>query len=168
VLSSDSQRLQGTGFSVERSSHRDFAQELGDLQKSPLAFANVAADDNLYLWRANIQGPEGSPYEGGVFSVQLSFDPTYPIKAPEVRFLTKIYHPNVSMKANGQICQEMVTKDWSPVLRVSHVLERVYSMLKEPNGEHPLEAEIGEMFNENLKKFKETAQSWTKKHAKPS
>jgi len=34
----------------------------------------------------------------------------------QVRFITKIYHPSVSMKANGQICQDVIEASWSPVL----------------------------------------------------
>lgn len=102
-----------------------FVQELQELQKTKLAFASVAPHgDNLLLWHAKVDGPKESPYEGaqhkagccfvspahwmdagGVFTLEIKFPNEYPIKAPEVRFVTTILHPNVSMKANGQICQ---------------------------------------------------------------
>lgn len=40
-------------------------------------------------------GPEQSPYEGGMFKLELFLPEDYPMAAPKVRFLTKIYHPNI-------------------------------------------------------------------------
>ena len=41
-------------------------------------------------------GPVGSPYEGGIFYLYLKVPFSYPFDPPEVRFLTKIFHPNVN------------------------------------------------------------------------
>ena len=43
-----------------------------------------------------ISGPVGSPYEGGIFFLYLKVPFSYPFNPPEVRFLTRIFHPNVS------------------------------------------------------------------------
>ena len=59
-----------------------------------------------------IEGPEGSPFErewlndlilgvplsfnkGGQFKLELFLPEEYPMAPPKVRFLTKIYHPNI-------------------------------------------------------------------------
>lgn len=49
--------------------------------------------------------------------MDLQLTEGYPIQVPTVRFLTSIYHPNVDPET-GQICQDIVEKDWSPVLKV--------------------------------------------------
>lgn len=45
-----------------------------------------------------IQGPSETPYEGGVFQLAFSVPEQYPLQPPQVRFLTKIFHPNVHFK----------------------------------------------------------------------
>jgi len=51
--------------------------------------------DSVNHWRLSIEGPKDSPYEGGVFQVDIRFPSEYPFKFPEVKFITPIYHPNI-------------------------------------------------------------------------
>ena len=43
---------------------------------------------------ALIQGPEGTPFEGGVFPAELRFPKDYPLAPPTMKFLGEIFHPN--------------------------------------------------------------------------
>ena len=45
-------------------------------------------------WNAVIFGPEGTIWDGGIFRLSMEFSEEYPNKAPVVKFLTKIFHPN--------------------------------------------------------------------------
>ena len=40
-------------------------------------------------------GPQDTPYDGGKFIVNIDFSDNYPFKAPKVKFVTKIFHPNI-------------------------------------------------------------------------
>ncbi|KAG0602373.1 hypothetical protein M758_10G010400 [Ceratodon purpureus] len=53
------------------------------------------SEENLRYFNVMILGPSQSPYEGGVFKLELFLPEEYPMAAPKVRFLTKIYHPNI-------------------------------------------------------------------------
>ena len=74
-------------------------------------------EDDLFRWQATIVGPEGSPYEGGVFAVAIIFPPDYPFRPPRLKFTTKIYHCNIS--DHGDICLDILKDQWSPALTVS-------------------------------------------------
>jgi ubiquitin-protein ligase len=56
--------------------------------------AGPISEDDMFLWEALIQGPEGTPFEGGVFPAELKFPKDYPLAPPTMRFLVEVWHPN--------------------------------------------------------------------------
>lgn len=58
--------------------------------------AGPISEDDLYHWEALIQGPEGTPFEGGLFAAELKFPKDYPLSPPSMRFLdpANLWHPN--------------------------------------------------------------------------
>lgn len=51
--------------------------------------------ENLMIWEATIQGPDGSHYAGYYFDLNIIVPPEYPIVPPKISFKSKIFHPNV-------------------------------------------------------------------------
>ncbi|KAL2613114.1 hypothetical protein R1flu_024806 [Riccia fluitans] len=78
------------------------------------------SEENLRYFNVMILGPTQSPYEGGVFKLELFLPEEYPMAAPKVRFLTKIYHPNIDKL--GRICLDILKDKWSPALQIRTVL----------------------------------------------
>ena len=48
--------------------------------------------DNLLLWKAWIKGPSDTPYEGGVFQLDIRCGMDYPLSPPTIKFVTKVGH----------------------------------------------------------------------------
>lgn len=93
----------------------------------------VPHQDNLRYFDVEIHGPAQSPYEGlrpprrprdgrdcrrdgttealtrclgGIFKLELFLPDDYPMTPPKIRFLTKIFHPNVDKL--GRICLDVL------------------------------------------------------------
>lgn len=65
--------------------------------------AGPVNEDDLFVWEAIIQGPEGTPFEGGVFPAELRFPKDYPLMPPTMRFLGGgIWHPNGMYMGNKE------------------------------------------------------------------
>lgn len=139
-------------------------KELQDLNKDPPAQCSAGpVQDDLFHWQATIMGPTDSPYQGGVFFLNIHFPTDYPFKPPKISFSTRIYHPNIN--SNGSICLDILRSQWSPALTVSKVLLSICSLLNDPNPEDPLVPEIARVFKQDPKKYDTTAKEWTIKYA---
>ncbi|RKP30031.1 ubiquitin-conjugating enzyme [Metschnikowia bicuspidata] len=112
----------------------------------PGIVAGPTSEGNLFEWDCLLEGPEGTPYENGVFSATLKFLHDYPLSPPELVFEPPVLHPNVY--ADGTVCisilhppgedphqYERPEERWSPIQSVEKILLSVMSMLAEPNPE---------------------------------
>jgi ubiquitin-conjugating enzyme E2 D/E len=144
---------------------RRIQKELEDLRMSPpdTCSAGPVDESNLYLWEGTILGPKDSPYEGGVFSLLITFPTNYPFKAPTVTFKTKVFHPNIN--AQGGICLDILKDQWSPSLTISKVLLSISSLLTDANPKDPLVPEIARLYVENRPEFDRIAREWTQTYA---
>jgi ubiquitin-conjugating enzyme E2 N len=84
---------------------------------------------------------------GGTFRLELFLTGEYPMGAPKVRFLTKIYHPNVDRL--GRICLDILKDKWSPALQIRTVLLSIQALLSAPNPDDPLDNTVAEMWKTN-------------------
>uniref|UniRef100_A0A8B9P8L8 Ubiquitin conjugating enzyme E2 K n=1 Tax=Apteryx owenii TaxID=8824 RepID=A0A8B9P8L8_APTOW len=68
-------------------------------------------DENFTELRGEIAGPPDTPYEGGRYQLEIKIPETYPFNPPKVRFITKIWHPNIS-SVTGAICLDILKDQW--------------------------------------------------------
>ncbi|KAL6066494.1 ubiquitin-conjugating enzyme E2 S [Balamuthia mandrillaris] len=115
--------------------------------------------------QATIEGPAGTPYEGGFFRVRLSLGPEFPQVPPKGYFMTKIFHPNVSN--SGEICVNTLKRDWKEDLGIGHILLIVKCLLITPNPESSLNEEAGRLLLEDYEAYAKHARLMTSIHAKP-
>lgn len=143
---------------------RRLHSELKEITTNPPTNCSAGPlNDNMYQWQAMIIGPEGSPYQGGVFYLKIDFPENYPFKPPRVMFTTKIYHCNIN--SSGGICLDILKNAWSPVLTISKVLLSICSLMDDPNPNDPLVGEIAELLRKNKPLHDETARQWTLNYA---
>ncbi|CAK8687783.1 ubiquitin-conjugating enzyme E2-17 kDa isoform X2 [Clavelina lepadiformis] len=139
-------------------------KELADLTRDPLAQCSAGPlGDDLFHWRANITGPDDTPYMGGVFFLDVHFPTDYPFKPPKLAFTTKIYHPNIN--SNGSICLDILRSQWSPALTISKVLLSISALLGDPNPDDPLVPDIARQYKTDRSKYNQMAREWTRKYA---
>ncbi|KAL0960268.1 hypothetical protein HGRIS_011896 [Hohenbuehelia grisea] len=138
-------------------------REVSDLQKEDLGPITLAPTDSLYVWKGSLPGPEGSPYEGGVFNVEVQLAPDYPFSAPRFVFTTKIYHMNISDR--GSICIDILKHNWSPALSLFKVMLSLSSLLTDPNPHDPLVPSIAVQYMRDRRIHDQTARQWTELYA---
>lgn len=130
-----------------------------------LIFAAPRAVETRPLeWDARLPGPEGTPYAGGIFRLAFEFPETYPLKPPKVRFVTTCFHPNVSVP-EGQICLNVLTHEWSPLLTVSTLLLCISALLSQPNPEDPLNERAASLLHHRPLEYARVAYEWTRRFA---
>ena len=118
-------------------------------------------------WYALLSGPEGSPFEGGIFKLSLIFPDEYPWKPPKVEFLTKIYHPNIS--EGGEICLDILKENsqvWTPAFTAAKLVIAIASIMTDPNLEDPLCPDIAKEYKRDKKKYFSKAREYTQLYAK--
>lgn len=81
----------------------------------------------------------------------MQFDESYPNKPPTVKFLSRMFHPNVY--ANGELCLDILQNRWSPTYDVAAILTSIQSLLHDPNPNSPANAEAAQLYRENMKEY---------------
>jgi ubiquitin-conjugating enzyme E2 D/E len=120
-------------------------------------------EEDIFTWNATIMGPEGSPYEGGVFKLKIDFPSDYPFNPPKILFTTKIYHCNIN--SAGGICLDILKDQWSPALTVSKILLSICSLMDDPNPDDPLVNDIADLLCKNKAIHDANAREWTRRYA---
>ncbi|KAJ0988055.1 hypothetical protein J5N97_006411 [Dioscorea zingiberensis] len=133
-------------------------------QDPPAGISGAPQENNIMLWNAVIFGPDDTPWDGGTFKLTLQFTEDYPNKPPTVRFVSRMFHPNIY--ADGSICLDILQNQWSPIYDVAAILTSIQSLLCDPNPNSPANSEAARMFSENKREYNRRVrdiveQSWT-------
>nr|GMC74278.1 Ubiquitin-conjugating enzyme E2 2 [Ipomoea batatas] len=120
-------------------------------QDPPAGISGAPQDNNIMLWNAVIFGPDDTPWDGGTFKLTLIFTEDYPNKPPTVRFISRMFHPNIY--ADGSICLDILQNQWSPIYDVAAILTSIQSLLCDPNPNSPANSEAARLFSENKREY---------------
>eukprot|EP00002_Diphylleia_rotans_P023693 TRINITY_DN4661_c0_g1_i2.p1 TRINITY_DN4661_c0_g1~~TRINITY_DN4661_c0_g1_i2.p1 ORF type:complete len:225 (+),score=58.64 TRINITY_DN4661_c0_g1_i2:45-719(+) len=143
-------------------------RELEMLEKDPPQGVSAwLKEDRLDALEANIEGPPETPYERGVFRLDVVLSQRYPMEPPKVSFVTPIYHPNID--EGGRICLDTLNMPpkgaWTPSLNIPTLLTSIRLLMAHPNPDDGLMSEITQEYRHNRAQFDMKARGLTLKHA---
>lgn len=139
-------------------------RELGNFAKEPCSGITITPiDGNVRYLKITMRGPQGTPYQDGIFGLEMFLPEGYPMDPPNVRFTTKIYHPNIDFI--GRICLDILKNSWSPALQIIKVLLSIQSLMAEPNLADPLNNTVAKHWTDNQSSALLTAKEWTHLYA---
>lgn len=99
-----------------------------------------------------------------ITQVDIQLTNSYPFEAPKMRFITKVWHPNVS-SANGAICLDILKDQWSPALSIKTAMLSLQALLSTPEPNDPQDAVVAKQYLDSYEEFVKHAKEWTAKYA---
>ena len=135
-------------------------------------------NNDLFNWKVIMQGPIGTPYENGFFTLKIKFSSDFPKRGPEIKFVNKIYHLNIGNSNNeeemncGKICHPNLN-EWFTIGKVKNysnynireAIYDIYDLLCKPNYTCPHYDDMAELYKNDKQKFDEEVKKYVKKYA---
>lgn len=119
--------------------------------------------DDMYNWRAVIFGPAETLYSGYKWELNIVLPNDYPTSPIKIKFMTPIEHVNVN--SDGDICMDILKKEWTPTQNMETILISLISLLSSPNIVDPLNSDLAELYRSNPKKYEATIKNACAKKA---
>ena len=121
-------------------------------------------DNSIDNFTGQIAGPKGTPYEGGTYQLSFKIPNNYPYSPPKAKFITKVWHPNIS-SVTGAICLDILKDNWASALQLRTVMLSLQALLSAPEPDDPQDAVVASQYKNDREKFNQTAQYWAHKFA---
>jgi ubiquitin-conjugating enzyme E2 R len=122
-------------------------KQLKELLAHPLGGFRIEVKDDIFQWIVWFAGPQGTPYHPGIYKALLSFPQDFPMKPPEFKIVSSVWHPNVY--PDGKVCisilhppgvddmnsGETAMMRWTPIQSIQSVLLSVISLFSDPDSQ---------------------------------
>jgi len=142
-MSTDLNRSDSSCHSVKKRLQQELMTLMMCGDKGISAFPS---EENIFKWIGTINGPQGTVYESLTYKLKLEFPNNYPFSAPNVRFTTPCFHPNVDEQ--GNICLDILKEKWTALYDVRTILLSLQSLLAEPNVDSPLNSHAAQLWKD--------------------
>ena len=126
---------------------------------------NKDGTHDYFNWECGIPGPKGTPWEGGLYKINLKFPEDYPVLPPKCVFEKKLFHPNVY--PSGAVCLSIINdeEDWRAGLKVKDILLGIQDLLANPNNKSPAQKEAFESYNKKSDEYRRKVREQAKECA---
>ncbi|KAI9000252.1 ubiquitin-conjugating enzyme/RWD-like protein, partial [Gaertneriomyces semiglobifer] len=103
--------------------------------------------NDIFHWQAIVEGLPETPWEGGIFQLELFFDEDYNEVPPDIYFVTVPFHPNVDMK-DGRPCIPFLTdeSEWNSNTPLPNILLQLQFLLANPGLDQPVNIAAAEIY----------------------
>jgi ubiquitin-protein ligase len=124
---------------------------------------------------ARVPGPEGSPYQGGIFHFAIFLPDSYPMTCPRVKLLTRMFSAGVA--ESGENPWNFIPElDWSLAMRLPHVLLELEVKFGDEMGLNGrfaanvdrcsvMDPAKAQLWNDNPEEYERLAREWTQRYA---
>ena len=141
-------------------------KEYDNLQHDPILSLGCTVGlvkNDIFHWKITLIGPVDTPYAGGLFILTADFPEKYPEQKPEVKFVNKIYHLNVSPR-DGHICINILNS-YKPRTPIVDIISGIFSLFYNQNPESPYDHGMADEYRNRKDEFDKKAKEWTLKYA---
>ncbi|XP_043825472.1 ubiquitin/ISG15-conjugating enzyme E2 L6 isoform X2 [Dromiciops gliroides] len=137
------------------------AKELEALQEElPSYLRDLNSENsNVLVWNALLL-PDQEPYNLRAFKFRITFPQNYPFSPPQLNFITKIYHPNVT--EDGEVCLPLL-QSWTARTKIREVLKALIDLVNTLKEGLPLRPDLANMYFKNRSQFMKDAEKFTLK-----
>ena len=163
--------------SIELNASKILKQQFNDIINNPISNIGISIgliNDDIFTWNVTLLGAKDTSYRNGIFFLKIIFPENFPQGAPDIIFLTPIYHLNVNpIKFDNPGAEKLghvsvsITNWWKPSTTIREMLTKLFTVFYMANPDSPYVLDIANEFRDNRLLYEEKVKYFTKKYASP-
>ena len=141
-------------------------EEFDELREEPITelgcTVGLKNPNDIFHWKISLTGAKDTPYAGGIFILDVDFPDNYPQAAPMIKFVTKIYHLNIT--EDGKICTPFFDK-WNPNTNMKQVIGSLFMLFYTQDTKNTIAGDKALLYDGDREKFVNNVKDYIKKYA---
>jgi ubiquitin-conjugating enzyme E2 M len=108
--------------------------------------------------------PSTGLWRGGKHQFEFTIPDEWPYKHPEIKILTRVWHPNIEELPKNSVCLNIIRKNYNPTITVANLIVGPQFLFNEPNPVDPLNIEAANQYLSNYGAFKMKAEDYVRNY----